>query len=333
MVRDPLAPGAGLTLAFALLLGCASPDGVVRLDPEIDRLLPPGAAAERLADGFAWVEGPAWDRAVGALLFTDIPANSVYRWSRETGVELFLRPSGYSGSRPFTGREPGANGLTFDPRWRLVLCEHGDRGISRLEIDGTRTTLVDRFEGKRLNSPNDAVYSSSGDLYFTDPPFGLPGTFDDPDKELDFSGVYRLSAAGELTLLERGLRAPNGIALSPDERTLYVTDVDPERPAWLAYDVLADGALGGRRLFFDASGFARELPGGPDGLVVGRDGHLFAAGPGGVYVFAPDGRHLGTVPTGVATSNCAWGEDGSVLYVTASDAVLRIETSTSGRLG
>ncbi len=324
---------SSLALALALLPGCSGGGGVVRLDPAMDRLLPPGARLERLADGFTWLEGPLWDRAAGALLFTDIPANSVFRWTRERGAELFLRPSGYTGARPFTGREPGANGLTFDPRGRLVLCEHGDRRISRLEADGGKTTLVDRFEGRRLNSPNDAVYRSNGDLYFTDPPFGLPGAFDDPDKELDFSGVYRLSAAGELTLLERGLKAPNGIAFSPDERTLYVTDVDPERPAWLAYDVLEDGTLGERRLFFDAAGFAAALPGGPDGLVVDRDGNLFAAGPGGVYVFAPDGRQLGTVPTGVATSNTTWGEDGSVLYVTASDAVLRLQTSTSGPIG
>ncbi len=303
---------------------------IERLDPRLDRLVPPGAALEKVAGGFAWLEGPVWDRRGGYLLFSDIPNNSIFRWQEGVGVSLFMKPSGYTGKTPFTGREPGSNGLTFDAAGRLVVCEHGDRRITRLEPDGRKTVLADRYEGKRLNSPNDLAFKSNGDLYFTDPPFGLPKAFDDAGKELDFSGVYRLSADGKLTLLTREIKAPNGIALSPDEKTLYVTDVDPTRPAWLAYDVKEDGTIANGRVFFDALPWTKARKGGPDGLKVDRQGNLFAAGPGGVYIFGPDGRHLGIIETGVATSNLAWGDDGSVLYVTADTAIYRIRLRTKG---
>jgi len=208
-----------------------------------------------------------------------------------------------------------------------VICEHGDRRITRLEGSGHTTTLVDRYQGKRLNSPNDAVFKSNGDLYFTDPPFGLPKTFSDPGKELGFSGVYRRSSRGELTLLTSELRAPNGIAFSPDEKTLCLTDVDPARPRWLAYDVKGDGTLANGRVFYDASRWTRNRPGGPDGLKVDRSGHLFASGPGGVYVFGPDGTLLGVIETGVATANVGWGGNGSVLYIAADTRILRIKTT------
>jgi gluconolactonase len=270
----------------------ADPGRIERLDPRFDRLVPQGAVLEKLADGFTWVEGPVWSRRDGALLFSDIPNNAVYRWKEGEGASLFLQPSGYTGAVPFEGREPGSNGLTLDPEGRLVLCEHGDRRIARLEADGRKTTLADRYAGKRLNSPNDAVFASNGDLYFTDPPFGLPKAFDDPRKELDFQGVYRLAGDGSLTLLTRALKAPNGLAFSPDGRLLYVTDVDADRPAWWVFDVREDGSLANGRVFADARPFTQDRPGGPDGLKVDRAGNLFAAGPGGVYVFAPDGALL-----------------------------------------
>lgn len=301
-----------------------------RRDDRFDALIPPRAALEKVADGFRWVEGPVWDGRGGHLLFSDIPANSIFKWSEGAAPILFLKPSGYSGSAPFTGEEPGSNGLTFDPAGRLALCEHGDRRISRLEADGRRTVLADRYEGKRLNSPNDLVYRSNGDLYFTDPPFGLPRAFEDPGKELDFQGVFRLAKDGRLTLLTRELRAPNGLAFSPDERTLYVSDARRDRPVWMAFEVRSDGTLGAGRVFFDGSDWAGRWKGAPDGMKVDRQGNLFAAGPGGVHVFAPDGTHLGSLLTGVATSNCAWGGDGSVLYVTAGTAVYRIRTGTRG---
>jgi gluconolactonase len=212
-------------------------------------------------------------------------------------VFLFLKPSGYTGKLPFEGKEPGSNGLTLDSKGRLVICEHGDRRISRLEEDGRKITLADRYDGKRFNSPNDLVYRSNGDLYFTDPPSGLPKNFEDPMKELPFQGVYRLSNDGKLTLLTTDIKAPNGIAFSPDEKTLYVTDVDPERPAWLAYDVKEDGTIANGRVFYDATQSRKLNYGGPDGLDVDSDGNLFAARPGGVNVFAPDGTLLGFIET------------------------------------
>ena len=301
-----------------------------RLDPRFDALVPPGAAFETVAEGFAWLEGPAWSRKEKVLYFSDIPKNSIFRWREGSRAELFLRPSGYSGSEPFRGREPGSNGLTFDPEGRLVICEHGDRRIARLEADGKRTVLADRYEGKRLNSPNDVLFGPNGDLYFTDPPFGLPGGFDDPGREIPFGGVYRRSKEGALTLLAKELRGPNGLAFSPDGKTLYVSDADPQRPLWMAYPVRDDGTVGPGRVFCDARPFTKSGPGFPDGMEVDRAGNLFGAGPGGVYVFAPDGTHLGTLRTGVATSNLEWGGDGSDLYVTADTRVLRIRLATRG---
>jgi gluconolactonase len=303
---------------------------VERLDARLDRLVPKDATLEKIADGFNWVEGPVWDRRGGHLLFSDIPANAVYKWKENHGVSLFLKPSGYTGSAPFEGREPGSNGLVIDGSGRLLLAEHGDRRITRLEADGHKTTLIDRFEGKRFNSPNDLVLKSNGDIYFTDPPFGLPGTFNDPRRELAFCGVYRLSRDGRLTLLTKEIKAPNGIAFSPDEKTLYVTDVSAERPAWLAYDVKEDGTITNGRIFFDAKPFTKNRRGAPDGLKVDREGNLFATGPGGIYIFAPDATLLGFIETGVPTANCAWGNDGSVLYITADKAIYRIKLNTRG---
>ncbi|MFQ5992932.1 MAG: SMP-30/gluconolactonase/LRE family protein, partial [Nitrospiraceae bacterium] len=262
---------------------------IVRHDPRVDRLVPPGASLEKLADGFAWVEGPVWDPRREHLLFSDIPNNSVFKWQEGVGVSLFLKPSGYTGTTPFQGKEPGSNGLTFDHTGRLVLCEHGDRRIGRLEKDGSKTTLADQYEGKRLNSPNDLVFKSNGDLYFTDPCYGLPKTVDDAARELDFCGVYRLSVSGKLTLLTSELKAPNGIAFSPSEETLYVSNSSPERAVWMAYEVRGDGTLTDGRVFFDATPWTGTKSGLPDGMKVDRDGNLFATGPGGIHIFSPDG--------------------------------------------
>jgi gluconolactonase len=267
------------------------------------------------------------------VLFSDIPNNVVNKWKQGEGLTEFLKPSGYTGTAPFTGREPGSNGLTFDREGRLVLCQHGDRRISRLDGPGRFTTLVDRYEGKRLNSPNDLVFDSKGNLYFTDPPYGLPKTFEDPGRELEFMGVYRLAPDRTLTLLTKELRAPNGIAFSPDEKTLYVAQSDRDRPIWMAYPVTADGLIGAGRVFADSSAEMKAgKPGAPDGMKVDLKGNLFATGPGGVLVFAPDGTHLGTIETGVPTANVAWGDDGSVLYITANDKLYRLKTGTKGKL-
>ena len=309
------------------------PGTLVSLDPRFDVLVPKTATLEKLADGFSWVEGPVWDQKAQALLFSDIPNNVVHKWKAGDGLSEFLRPSGYTGSAPFTGREPGSNGLTWDSQRRLVLCQHGDRRIARLDAPGRFTTIVDRYEGKRLNSPNDLVYKSNGDLYFTDPPYGLPGTFKDPGRELDFTGVYRLSTSGTLTLLTKELKAPNGIGFSPDETTLYVAQSDGDEPIVMAYPVKSDGTIAaGKVLINMKSGMAPDKPGGPDGMKVDLKGNLFATGPGGVWVIAPDGTHLGTIETAAKTANAAWGDDGSMLYITADKTLYRLRTGTRGKL-
>jgi gluconolactonase len=239
-----------------------------------------------------------------------------------------VESSGYTGTQPFTGREPGSNGLTFDKEGRLVFCQHGDRRISRLEKNGTRTTLVDNYQGKRLNSPNDLIYKSNGDLYFTDPPFGLPKTFDDPKKELPFQGVYRLSRDGKLTLLTTEVKAPNGIAFSPDEKKLYVAD--STRALWFVFDVKKDGTLSPGRVLFDGTEEAKGRPGVADSLKVDVFGNIFAAAPGGLFIIAPDGTLLGRFDLGTATGNCAWGEDGSTLFITSDTRVYRIRLKTHG---
>ena len=314
--------------------GVPAPDGahvtMVSLDPRFDRIVPEGTAVERIAEGFTWVEGPAWDRKGRRLLFTDIPHNVVYSWSERDGVREFLKPSGYSGAEQFTGPEPGANGLAFDRGGRLLLCQHGDRRIARLEPDGRLVPVAERYAGRRLNSPNDLFVAPNGELFFTDPPFGLPKQFDDPDRELGFSGIYRIGQHGKLALLSRDLTAPNGIALSPSGRTLYVSNADPSSPLWMAFDVAPDGNVSNARVFHDGRSHVADGPGVPDGMDIDQDGNLYAAGPGALYVFAPDGTLLGRIDFGIAVSNAAWGDDGSTLYITASTAVYRTKLRTLG---
>jgi gluconolactonase len=305
------------------------PATITSFDPRFDQLVPKDAKLERIADGFTWVEGPVWHKQGGYLLFSDIPANAVYKWKSGEGTSVYLKSSGYSGTTPFAGKEPGSNGLTFDAQGRLVLCRHGDRQIGRLESNGTIVPLADRYDGHKINSPNDLVFKSNGDLYFTDPPFGLPQAFDDSSKA-PLQGVYRLSKDGKLTLLIHDIKAPNGIAFSPDEKTLYVSDVDPKRAAWLAYDVKADGTVMNVRVFFDATRWRKDPFFGPDGFKVDRQGNIFGARPGGLSVIAPDGTLLGTIETGQPTSNVAWGEDGQTLFITGGSSISRLRLTTSG---
>ena len=308
---------------------------IERHDPRFDKLVPPGAAIEILAEGFDWSEGPAWNRREGYLLFSDIPPNKVMKWKAGETVATFLHPSGYTGSKP-RGGEPGSNGLHFDPQGRLVLLQPGDRRVARLEADGTFVTLADRYDGKRFNSPNDGAFKSNGDFYFTDPPYGLEGNVDDPAKELPFQGVYRLSPGsgqpgqGQVTLLTKDMTRPNGLAFSADEKTLYVANSDPKRAVWMAFEVAPDGLLGKGRVLFDSTKWVGQKKGLPDGMKVDRMGNLFATGPGGVLVFSPDGTHLGTLATGEATANCGWGDDGKTLYITADMYLCRVRTATQG---
>jgi len=300
------------------------------LDKRFDALIAPNTRIEKIADDLQWSEGPLWDARTKSLLFSDIPNNVIMKWHAEKGVSRFLERSGYTGAAPFTGREPGSNGLTFDPQGRLTLCQHGDRRISRREADGTMVPLAVDYNGKKLNSPNDLVFDKQGALYFTDPPFGLPKQFDDPGKELPFNGVFRVASDGKVTAVATDLEAPNGLGFSPDYQTLYVANARHHQPIWKAYAVQPDGSLDKGRVFADASAVYKQGDGVPDGLKVDVHGNVFATGPGGVLVYAPDGALLGRILTGVPTANVAFGEDGSTLFITANHRVLRMRTLTRG---
>jgi gluconolactonase len=302
---------------------------ITRLDPALDKLLAPDVKVEKLAGGYEWSEGPVWNKKENYLLFSDIPNNRIVKWDGKAASD-YLKPAGYTGTAAFTGREPGTNGLTYDAQGRLVACAHGDRVVVRLENDGKqRTVLAGKFEGKRFNSPNDLVYKSNGDLYFTDPPYGLPKGAEDPAREMDYCGVYRLGKNGQITLLTKEVTRPNGIAFSPDEKTLYVASSDPKKAIWMSYPVKADGTLDKGKVFFDATAWFKEN-GLPDGLKVDKDGNLWATGPTGVLIFTPAGKHLGTIETGVPTANVGFGDDGSTLYITANHELLRVKTLSKG---
>ena len=305
-----------------------------RVDPALDKLLPKNAVIEMLEENkFEWAEGPIWLKDQKALLFSDIPPNKVWRWKEGEGLKEFLHPSGYTGKAPFTGKEPGSNGMTINKDGRLLLCQHGDRRVVSMDLKkpGVFTTLADKYQGKRLNSPNDLVVKSNGDIYFTDPPYGLPKIGDDPAKELKFQGVFRLKPNGELTLLTDELTRPNGIAFSPDEKILYIANSDPDLAYWKAYPVKADGTLDKGTIFYDATKWAKENRLGlPDGMKVDRAGNLWATGPGGVLILSPQAKLLGVLATGVKTANCNWGDDGSTLYITADKNLARVKTLTKG---
>jgi gluconolactonase len=305
---------------------------IERKDARFDQLLPKDSKIVKLAEGFKWTEGPVWVPEQKCVLFSDIPNNVVNKYTPGQGVQPFLKPAGYTGAKE-RGGEPGSNGLVLDPQGRLTLCEHGDRRVTRVEKDGKKTVLADKFEGKRFNSPNDLIFKSNGDLYFTDPPYGLVKNWDDPARELDFCGVYRLTKEGKLTLLTKEMTRPNGIAFSSDEKTLFVANSDPQKAVWMAFEVKDDGTLGKSRVFCDATSWVGKKPGLPDGMKIDVRGNLFATGPGGVWVFTPDGTHLGNIDPGVPTANCCFGgEDGSVLYLAANNWLCSVQTSTKGAL-
>ena len=309
-------------------VGEAAGEGrILRVDPRMDSLVLPGATIEKLAEGYVFTEGPVWIRGESRLLFSDVRANAIHQWTEADGASPFLDPV-FDGDREGL-RSISSNGLTLDGEGRLIICEHGNRRISRLEDDGTRTVIVDSYEGSRLNSPNDAVFGSDGSLYFTDPSYGLEGLEESPLRELDFNGIYRLSPDGELELLVQDQSRPNGIALSPDEDVLYVANSDENQKVWMAYDLGEDGASNGR-VFYDVND--QTAPGAADGLKVDLGGNLFATGPGGVWVIGWDGVHLGTILMPEVVANVAWGDDGQTLYMTASTGVYRIRLATGGTI-
>lgn len=300
-----------------------------RLDAAFDALIPKDAKVEKLAGGFEFVEGPVWVKDGGYLLFSDPNTNMIFRWSPDGQVTVYRTKSGYAGVDIGEYHQPGSNGLTLDRDGRLVVDQHGNRRVIRIERTGAVTVLADRYQGQRLNSPNDLVFRSDGTLYFTDPPFGLPKVFDDPAKETAWSGVYMVRD-GQVVLLTKELSGPNGIAFSPDEKTLYVDTWDPAHKVIMRYDVAADGSISNGRVFFDIT---RSVPGDDawDGLKVDQHGNLYAAGPAGVYVLSPAGKLLGTITLPEHVANFAWGDDdGRSLYITASTGLYRLRVAVPG---
>ena len=317
--------------ASVSLLAQAPPAEILRLDPAIDKIVPKGAKLEKVLGALGFTEGPVWDRPGGFLLFSDVPNNAVMKYTPgATAAEPFRKPV-FEGSFP-KGAQIGSNGLALDPQGRLVADEHANRRVTRREKVGTIVVLADRYEGKRLNSPNDVVVRNNGDIYFTDPPGYLrsypPELPDKPQVDLDFNGVYRISAAGKLELLTKDIPFPNGIALSPDEKKLYVGNSRPEK-YWMVYDIKADGGIANGRKFADVTN--EPGPGSPDGMKVDRRGNVYATALTGIQIFSPDGKRLGAITTPEIASNCAWGDaDGKTLYITARTGLYKIRLNIPG---
>jgi len=303
---------------------------VVRNDPGIDAIVPPNPKIFKLAEGFKFTEGPVWDRKGNSLLFSDPNNNTIYKYSPEENgaLSVFQAKSGYEGSDIAEYGQPGSNGLTFDRAGRLTINQHGNRRVVRLDDDGQFTVLADKFEGKRLNSPNDLVYRSDGTLYFTDPPFGLPKFFDDPRKELPFSGVFAVKD-GNIRVVSKDFTGPNGLAFSPDEKFFYVGDWDEKKKVIMRYEVQADGSLKNGKVFFDMT----SAPGEDalDGMKIDKAGNLYVSGPGGLWILSPEGKHLGTIICPKHPHNFAWGDaDGKTLYLCARSGLYRIKLNIEG---
>jgi len=319
-------------LALSMLAACSAETGVPAgsehieiFDPALIDLIDPQAKWEVLSEGYGWSEGPTWDKAREQLYFTDVPGNKAYVWKDGEGTQVFLDPSGGTITEGF--REPGANGLLYLDEGSMLLANHGDRSLQKLNLnDNSRLTLTESFQDKKFNSPNDLVMASNGDVYFSDPPYGLDGLDASPLKELDFNGVYRLSPAGDVSLVTDRLTFPNGVVLSPDNERLYIAQSDPKQAAIFSVDLNAAGPSA-PKVFFDMSAYqGDDHPGLPDGFAMTQSGTFFVTGPGGVFVISPEGKALGRILTGSATANCTFGEDGQTLFITAHNRLLRIKT-------
>ena len=298
---------------------------IERLSPEIDNLIEKSAKIEILADGFEWSEGPVWSSQLNSVLFSDVPENVIYSWNEDKGLGTFTRPIGYSGKVPNL-KKAGTNGLTIDADGNLIICMHGDRKITRLEKlnINRKVTLVNSFDGNLLNSPNDLVYDSKGNLYFTDPPYGLLEGDNDKLKEIEFNGVYKVSPNGDIEVLVKNLTRPNGISISNDEKILYVANSDKNNPVIMQYDLSEEGAKN-PSIFFDGRELTKKDIGLFDGLKVHPTGNVFATGPGGVLVIKENGDHIGTIRTEVRTANCAFDENFQYLYMTSDMFLTRIK--------
>ena len=299
---------------------------IEKLDPRLDAIISTDAKIEVLGEGYSWSEGPVWVESDQILIWSDVPENIAYSWKPGEQVKEYLNPSGYTGE----GKREGSNGLLLNAAGELVLCQHGDRRVAIMEapISAPKTqykTIVEKYDGKKFNSPNDAAYGKDGSLYFTDPPYGLPGQDESPEKEISFNGVYRASADGEVTLMDKELSRPNGIAFNPDFTKCYVANSDPNMAIWKVYDVDENGNFQNGKVFFDVTSMVGdEHKGLPDGLRVNKNGTIFATGPGGVLIFSPQAEHLGTIRPGVAVANCTLNADQSIIFLTAHNYVTQV---------
>jgi gluconolactonase len=301
---------------------------IERLDPAFDALVKGDAKIEIIAEGFEWSEGPLWIEEDQMLLFSDVVTNTIYKWTEGKGKETYLTPSGRTGSMPYS-EEPGSNGLLLNSEGKLVLCQHGDRRVAIMDAPltapkATFITIADNFEGKKLNSPNDALFNSKGDLFFTDPPYGLPNKAEDSTKEIPFQGVYKVTNRKPKLICD-SLTRPNGIGLFPGEKTLLVANSDPEKAVWYEFDLLENDSIANARIFYDATANLAKEKGLPDGLKIDKQGNVFATGPGGVWVFNSNGKVLGKIKIPELTSNCAFSPDEKTLYVTADMYVVRVK--------
>lgn len=303
--------------------------GVVeRYDKALDKIVSQNAKAEIIADGFDWSEGALWVEKYKMLLFSDVPTNTIYKWTEAKGKEVYLNPSGYTGNIQ-RGGEMGSNGLTLDNNGNLVMCQHGDRRMARMDAplnnpQSKFVTLADKYKGKLFSSPNDVTFNSKGELFFTDPPYGLLSQSDnDPAKQTSWNGVYKVKKNGEVILLTDSLTRPNGIAFFPGEKKLLVANSDPQKPNWYIFDVDGDKLSNGKIFYHAVS--EKGMKGLPDGLKIDKQGNVFATGPSGVHIFNKDGKLLGRLRVDAATSNCSLSADQKTLYITNDMYVLRFK--------
>lgn len=328
-----------ISITGLLFLGfCKKPQTTVyktigtieRYDSKLDEIISPNSKIEIISEGYKWSEGCLWIEKHKMLLFSDVPANTVYQWTEKEGTKVYLKPSGYTGAKPSTSMEPGSNGLTLDNNGNLILCQHGNRQVARMNTPLHKpnpefTSLISNYNGKKLSSPNDCVYSSKGELFVTDPPYGLPTQGDsDGLKEIKFNGVYKVKKDGSVILLTDSINRPNGIALFPDEKRLLVANSDSKKPNWYVWDIKEDQLTNGK-LFYSTIGHPKTWKGLPDGLKIDKKGNVFATGPGGLYIFNKEGKKLGMIHLDDPTSNCALSQDQKTLYITNNSYVLRVK--------
>jgi gluconolactonase len=321
---------------FILITSCSTmkevktTGSIDRIDPSLNDIINKDAVIEILAEGYQWSEGPVWIDTHKMLLFSDVKADTIYKWTEEKGAEVYLTPSGYTDSTPSQRDEPGSNGLTLSNDGKLILCQHGDRRVAMLDapFDAPQpryVTIADKYDNKKFNSPNDVVSRRNGDLFFTDPPYGLPQKEKDPTREIPFQGVYKIAKDGKVALLVDSLTRPNGLAFTPDEKKLIVANSDPDKAVWYVFDVSQNDSLSNARVLYDVTENAKTEKGLPDGLKIDKQGNIFATGPGGLWVFNAGGKLIGRIRLPEPTANCTFADDEKTLYITSNMTLLRLK--------